>query len=314
MTNKTLIIAGASLALCCGAGIGRSEIVNAIVATIDGEPITLREFDQFAERAVRLRQLPPSDRNTMLDAMITEKLIQKEVSKQGIVIQQEDVDRYLENIKRRNRLTDEQLRQALEQQGMTWDAYLLQVRHDLQKVQLINREIRGKVNITPEDIDRYYQAHREEYGSAEGVSVSHILLRLPEDADPQTVERVTARADEIYQKLSGGADFSQMARQYSEDGAAEGGGKLGTFREGEMLDELAEAIRGLAPGQFSKPFRSRLGVHIVRFDGRVEAGAAPPASDVEAIKDKLYNQALEERYNRWLREDLRARHHVEILR
>jgi len=291
----------------------RAEVVNRIVATVDGEPITLHELDRFAERSVRLRQLPPGDRKMMLEAMITETLIQKEVSSQGIVIQQADIDRYIENIKQRNNLTDAQLRQALEQQGLNWDAYMVQVRHDLQKVQLINREIRGKVNITPEEIDRYYQAHREEYGTAEGVSVSHIVLRLPEDADQATVDRVMARAEEIYGQLRSGAEFADMARRYSEDAAAEGGGKLGTFREGEMLDEIEQNIRGLQPGEFSKPFRSRLGIHIARFDGRVEAGAAPPAADTQAIKEKLYNQALEERYNRWLREDLRARHHVEIL-
>jgi parvulin-like peptidyl-prolyl isomerase len=145
------------------------------------------------------------------------------------------------------------------------------------------------------------------------MTVSHIVLKVPPDASAEEVEAVRQRADQIYDELKGGADFPETARKYSEDASADSGGSLGTFKQGEMLDVLDKEVANLQPGQFSHPVRSDAGFHIVRLDER--QGASHPALDTLAdeIKEKLYNAALEERYNRWLREDLRKRHHVEIL-
>src|SRR5512135_1524135 len=102
-TRSTARAAGALALLAALALPVHGETVNRIVATIDGEPITAFALQQFSDRVVRLRQMPESDPAVMLDALITEKLIQKEVSSQGIVIQQEDITRYIDNIKQRNK-------------------------------------------------------------------------------------------------------------------------------------------------------------------------------------------------------------------
>ncbi len=105
-----------------------------------------------------------------------------------------------------------------------------------------------------------------------------------------------------------------MAQRASEDGAAKGGGSLGTFKKGEMRDDLEAAVAGLSPGEFSKPLRGSSGIHIVRLDERTTPGSATAVPDGRAdqIKEQLYAKALEDRYTRWLKEDLRQRHHVEI--
>lgn len=303
------------LALLLGAGFAapvRAVIVNRILATIDGEPVTLFDLKQFTERNVRARQLPGVDQAVLLDALITDRIIQKEVSAQGIVIRDEEIDRYLQNIKDRNQITDQQLRAALAQQGVTWEGYRTQVREDLQRVQLINREIRGKVNVTPEEVQRYYEAHLADYATAEGVTVSHILLRLPERATPDQVDATMARATGIHAELKSGADFAELAKRSSEDPAAQQGGKLGTFKEGEMLDAVERVVKTLQPGHFSEPFRSPVGIHIVRVDAKSGSSHQPLDSLADEIKERLYNAALEERYSRWLKEDLRQRHHVEL--
>ncbi|MFI5367203.1 MAG: SurA N-terminal domain-containing protein, partial [Candidatus Binatia bacterium] len=127
-----------------------AETINRIVATIDGEPITAYELKQFAERTIRGRQVNSSDQAMLLDALITEKLVSKEVSDKGVVVRDDDIDRYIDSIKERNKIDDEQLKQALAQQGLTLESYRLQIREDIQRQQLVSREIRGKVNVTPE--------------------------------------------------------------------------------------------------------------------------------------------------------------------
>jgi peptidyl-prolyl cis-trans isomerase SurA len=290
----------------------RAEIVNKILATVDGDPITLYELKKFVRHDVRGRQLLASNQAALLEAVIMEHLIDKEVSAQGLVIRDADVQHYIDGIKERNKLSDEQLRNALEQQGLSWDEYLTQVRRELQKVQLINHEIRGKVSVTPEEVERYYKANLEQYSTAEEIEVSHIVLLLPAGAEAEQVDETMARAADIHAQLENGAGFEELAKRYSEDASAAGGGSLGGFKKGEMLDEFEEQVTKLKPGQYSRPFRTRVGVHIVRLDRAVGATRQSLDDLAADIRERLYNEALEERYNRWLRDDLRRRHAVEI--
>jgi peptidyl-prolyl cis-trans isomerase SurA len=289
------------------------RLINRILSIIDDDPLTLYELEQFTSRDLGPTPLDSPELPTFLDALITKRLIDLEFTKQGMSVREEEIDRYITGIRQRNQLSEEQLQLALAQQGITMERYRNQIRDELRRAHLINREIRGKVNVTPQDVERYYQAHLNDYAKPEQFTISHIVLQLPQDASPEQVEEVLRRSEAIYEELSDGADFAETAKRYSEDAAAESGGSLGKFQRGQMLDELEEAVGGLEPGQFSRPIRSPAGIHIVRLD-ELDATSHESLEELAAgIKERLYNAALEERYNRWLREDLRARHHVEVL-
>jgi parvulin-like peptidyl-prolyl isomerase len=191
--------------------------------------------------------------------------------------------------------------------------YRAQVREEIEMAQLINREIRGKVNITPEEVERYYKAHLSEYSTPGRSQVAHILFRLDADAPADRVAAVSAKADQVYERLRNGADFAELAKQYSEDPSGQHGGTLGWFKKGEMLDELEKAAEPLDVGEISRPVRTRAGLHLLKLEAR-EAAAHEKLDDLaEQIKQQLYNAALEERFQKWLTEELRKRHHVEML-
>jgi len=322
-------------------------VVNRIVALVDGDPITLHELRTFTKDDPRLAQTTASP-SEILELLITQRVLEKEIEAQGIVVSDAEIDRYIGNVRQRNNITDEQLDAALAQQGLTRVRYRKQIKEELERAQLINREIRGKVSVSPEDIARYQKEHGDGGGGDtagtalgadapavaaatpatdddEQISISHIVLQIPPDASDEQVAAVQARADKIYDELKGGADFTEVAKRESEDGVAKVGGKLGTFRKTEIKDELANAVAGLDPGEFSKPVRSSGAIHIVKLDDRIsgsahheatkeaaEPSATPADTAHDEIKEKLYAAALEERYMRWLKEDLRQRHSVEI--
>jgi parvulin-like peptidyl-prolyl isomerase len=292
-------------------------VVNRIVALVDGDPITMHEVNSFTTDDPRLAEAARQDPAGVLELVVTQHILTKEVQAQGIVISDAEIDRYIDTIKQRNNLDDAQLDAALAQQGLTRERYRKQIKDELERAQLINREIRGKVSVSPEEIERYQkeQGGEEEPASDEQMAISHIMLQIPPDASPADVDAIQARAEKIYGELQDGADFAEVAKRESEDGAAKSGGKLGTFKKGEMRDELEEAVADLDPGEFSKPVRTETSIHIVRLDERIGAGTTAPLSDQqrEEIKEKLYAKALEERYARWLKEDLRQKHSVEML-
>jgi len=259
----------------------RAEIIDAILATVDGEPITLFQVKQFQQQDIRARQAHEATQSELLDAVINDKIIEREVAAKGIIVQDAEVSAYIESIKQRNNIDDEKLNEALAAQGFTPESYRKQIRQDLQKQQLIAREIRGKVSVTPEEIERYYRAHLSEYATPDRVEVSHILLRLPEDATPDQVAAVMAKAEQVRGEIKGEDDFVAAAKRYSEDPSGADGGKLGWFKKGELLEPMEHAVAKLRVGQISEPVRTRLGVHILMVNDRESGGKEERSADMQ---------------------------------
>ncbi len=293
-----------------------SETLNRIVATIDGDPITLIELERYAEAA---RKRPggdqvANDQRAILDELVLDKIITKQVEVLGLKASEQQIDGYIESIRSRNNLSEEQLLDALKQQGMTWDQYRVQVRADIERANLINREIRNKVNVSPEEIERYYQAHLDEYGGGGGKMHARLIsLTVPPDANEADRAAIKAKADEVHALAADGKDFAKLVKEYSQGPAIDEGGDIGEVEPAQMQPEFAKAVTGLKAGQVSPVITTREGFHIIKIDKQTGDSHQPLADVSESIKEKLYKEAMEQRYDRWLNQDLRARHHVEIL-
>ena len=103
---------------------GRAEVVDRIVATIDGEPITAHEVKRYGEEHGN----PAVSDAQLLDALITERLLEQEVKQQGIVVRKEDIEAYVQAVKQRNHLDDDTFERALAAQGMTLEGYRTRIK------------------------------------------------------------------------------------------------------------------------------------------------------------------------------------------
>ena len=303
---------GAACVLACSnPAPAAAGVINRIVATIDGAPVTLYELKQFARKSIRGRDLTTQERGALTDALGLQRIIEIESKRLGLDVPESEIDLYIEDVMQRNRLDEMQLRQALAAQGIEFDDYRDQIRAEVQRQRLVAREIRGKVNITPEEVERYYEANKQDYALPSRTRVAHIVFFLPEGAGPLAEAAAKEKADAAYAELRDGEDFAELAAQRSEDGGADGG-SLGWFKPGELVDSLDRAVSGLAVGKYSEPVRGPQGYHILKVLERDDAGYEPLEQHADEIKEKLYAAALEERYERWIGEELRKRHHVEI--
>jgi len=314
MITKSMLHASVvALALVVAtAAPGRAETLNRIVATIDGDPITQIELERYAEMA---RKRPGGDQvideKRILDELILDKIIQKQVELLGLKASDQQIDNYIESIRARNNLSEEQLMEALKQQNMTWDQYRVQVRADIERANLINREIRNKVNVSPEEVERYYKAHLDEYGASQKMNARIISFVVPKDASDADKAAIRSKAEEVQKLAADGGDFAKLAKEHSQGPAAEEGGDIGEIEPDEMQSEFAAAARKLEPGQVSPLIVTSDGFHILKIE-KTSGETHRPLSEVsDDIKEKLYKEAMESRYDRWLNQDLRARHHVE---
>ena len=192
-------------------------------------------------------------------------------------------------------------------------AYRARVKAEIEKSQLVNREIRQRVNVSPQEIERYYQTHLPDYATSARVRVRDIFFSVPAGADDVEVAHIRAKAEEVRQLARDGRDFAALARQFSEGPGADKGGDLGSFARGEMESALEDAAFRLKPGEVSEPIQTAAGFHLLRAEEDIAAGHKPLDEVRDAIRDTLYNEALESRFQQWLSRDLRERHHVEVM-
>jgi len=319
MSFRAKFITLGFLALVLLPPLAPAAVIEQLIAVINGEPYTLTNVSSFAKSRMakpfpsgNLQQINAADRE-VLEQFITDKLIEAEVREAGIRVTDDDVNRYIEQVKKNTRLSEEDFKASLAREGLNLASYKISVKTEMEKAEILERQVKRKVNITDEDVERYYKLNAKNYRANERARIRHILLSLPEKAPADQVQRVSAKAIELYQRVMTGEDFAAVAREYSEGAGRAEGGDIGWVNRGTLLAGLEEvAFERLTPGKVSEPFRTSLGLHIVKLEAR-EAGSVLPLSVVAPkIKEELTNKAMEERFAKWLKSDLRRKHRVDV--
>lgn len=114
-----------------------------------------------------------------------------------------------------------------------------------------------------------YEQTAQRIGEDGLILVSHILLRLPQDADEAVQAAAKVRADSIYAALKAGADFAELAKKVSQDpGSAAKGGQLPWIQKGQTIPDFERVAFSLQPGELSEPVLSAVGYHIIKMDER----------------------------------------------
>jgi peptidyl-prolyl cis-trans isomerase SurA len=149
----------------------------------------------------------------------------------------------------------------------------------LQRVR--EREVDSKVQVSESEIDNYLLAQKADKQKNIEVELSHILIRIPENATPESLAKLRARADSVMQQVKSGGDFSKLAATYSDSAEGLKGGSLGWREQDRYPQVFIDAIANLKEGQSTGLIKSSNGFHILKLTGRrtVEqnAGGIPQA-------------------------------------
>lgn len=154
-------------------------------------------------------------------------------------------------------------------------------------------DYRDQVVITPEQINTYYDQHPEEFTTPERVEASHILIRVDDTADDETVETARKEADAVYQRAVGGEDFAELAKATSQGPSREDGGYLGIFDKKSMIQPFADTAFSMEPGKISEPVRTRFGWHVIKVINRFDAEVKPLDQAAGEIETRLMEQEMQ---------------------
>lgn len=245
--------------------------LNGIAAVVDDDVITWSELNQRVETisqqlAQKNTPLPPRNilERQILDRLIIEQLQLKRADQIGIQIDDESLNRVIANIARENKLSLEQFRNTLIQDGMDFAFFREQIRNEIIMTRLRTSQVDNRVTVTPQEVDALLEAQKGQLQRNTEFHLYHILIAVPGSASPEQVQEARAKADEVMARLGQGADFQQMAVSYSSGQQALEGGDLGWRRAAQLPTLFADEVLAMQPGQISKLIRSSSGFHILQ--------------------------------------------------
>jgi peptidyl-prolyl cis-trans isomerase SurA len=288
-----------------------AEVCNRLVAVVNNDVITLYELNN---RMKEMTGVPPEElmlkseamyrdaRQKILELLIDEKIAQAKIKELRIQVSDRQVDNYVEKLKRDNQLTQEDLVAGLEKEGLSYEKYRERIKRDIERAQLIEYEVRSKIIIREETIQKYYEEQKGTFGVAEKVQLAGIFLMRKNLKSEEEMRELYRKAQEIVAKLKAGADFSQMAGTYSDGPGTKQGGDLGQFTVDHLEPGLKSVVEALPEGGISDPLVRPNGIQIIKVVKKQTGKIRSLEEMKEAIYGILYQEEVNRRYQNWIKE------------
>lgn len=298
-----------------------SETSNRVVAIINDEVITLYELNKRIEeitgqRSEDIRAVDENrfheTRRQILELMINEKIAQEKIIELGIQVTQNQIDAAIENIKKANRLTQEDLLENLKREGITYDKYRETVKNQLERIRLINHEVKSKILIRDEQIVQYYQEHQDLYKVEPEIRIAGIFLKPENPGDERESEELKKKVDDLLARLRNGEDFGKLAKEFSQGPGADEGGDLGVFKITEIDPALLKELKKLPDNGISDPIYRDNVIQIIKLIKWARGGVKPLEEVRDSIYETLFKEEVDERYASWI-EDLRENTFTKII-
>ena len=293
-------------------------VLPPIVARVNGEEITRADLERSLRGVeMQVNQRVPAEKRDgvvrgVLERLINYRLLLQEARSRGIEIPATEIDEQLRALAQQFR-TEDELRTALINRGVTVDMLRDDARRDLRVAKLVKQEAGRDVAVPVEDVRKFYDANQERFRQPEAARASHIFVRVPANADDKARNGYRQRALSIMRMAQRGDDFAALARSYSEDRTtAVKGGDLGWFNKDATPKEFDAVVFALKPGEVGGLASTSDGHHIVKVFERRPSRIQP----FEEIQTELAThllRELQERLTVSLINKLRDKAKIEIL-
>lgn len=304
----------------------RAEIIDRVVAIVNDTVITLSELTAEGEPLFkRIReQAPPAEREDYLQKasedtltqLINARLIQERAAEFGLKVEEDEVDKTISNIIRQNNRTREEFLKDLEKIGTSEQAHRETIRRQILESRVVNMEVRSKIVISDQQVQSYYNTEYVKQDAPDGFTILQIgLVWGPEARSAATKKDALELAAHILEQASQGADFKELAREYSDMPSAKHGGAIGSFAREELAPFMREAILSLKPGGVSEIIDSEDAIQIFKLLSIKEGdmvSQAPYDSVKEDIRKIIYKREMDENFTTWT-EQLREKAYIKRL-
>jgi peptidyl-prolyl cis-trans isomerase SurA len=301
--------------------LSADTVVEEIIARVNNQIITKtdyeREQQQLKEEAqqqdpVRADQLFGDQQKDVLRGLIDRELL-LEKGKDLDVNAESDLIKRLDEMRKQMKLdTMEDLEKAAQAQGVSFEDFKQNMKTEIITQQVIQREVGGHINVSKDEEQKFYDAHKAELSRPEQVKLSEILISTEQAGDDQQkLDVAKAKADDLLKQIKAGADFAEIAKKNSEGPSASQGGDLGLFERGKLAKQLEDLTFNMKKGDVSDVIRTKQGFVILKVTEHQSAGV-PAFNEIEPrVQEALYMQKLQPALRDYLKK-LREEAYIDI--
>jgi peptidyl-prolyl cis-trans isomerase C len=287
--------------------IAKGKGVEVKRGQLDEEVIRIKSQLAAAGQPIPAAQVKMVEQN-ILDQMIALQLLKGKATPEDKASAKTTAEKRFAAAKERLG-SDDVVKMRLKAEGLTEDQLVVKWTEQATAEAVVKREL--KVNITDEEVKKFYDENPARFEQPESVRASHILFSTRDSATQQEVseEKKAAKkklAEDVLKRARGGEDFAKLAKEYTDDpGSKETGGEY-TFPRGRMVPEFEATAFALSPGQISDLVTTQFGYHIIKLSEKIPAKKLEFAKVSSDLKEGLTQQAVQKQlpdYMKKLRQD-----------
>jgi peptidyl-prolyl cis-trans isomerase SurA len=317
-----LLVPGALAApAASAASAAEAEVIDGVAAVVNGEVITFSQVQEVSgprERTLReqytgveLVEKIKEARLAALNDLIDRQLILEEFKKKKFTIPEYVIEDQVQSIIREEFAGDRQaFLRTLNAQGFTINKF-----REIQRDKVIvgamrQNNIKGTFSTTPQQVQAYYEANKPQFATPEQLKLRMIVLNA-DPLDANSADSTRKMADEIRNKIKGGADFATMAKTYSMDGTAESGGDWGMIDRKTLNQQLTDVAFGLSPGEVSQVVQIGDSFYILYCEDKKTPSFIPLPEVRDGIQKKLVEVQRQKATQKWI-DSLREKAYIKI--
>ena len=264
------------------------EMLDGIAAIVN-EGVVLKSQLQKEIKTITLRasqedmQLPSEDiiQEQVLESLIVEEIQLQRAERIGLQLSDQILNSTIANISQQNNIPFEKLPEALAAEGINYAEYRRDIRKGLILEQLRDIEVIRKITVSPREIDVCLEDFEDGVVSNSEYDLSHILISAPESATIEDFTTIEREAEDIHEQLIAGANFGEIAIEFSDSQTGLDGGSLGWRKGSELPTIFSDIVKSLKVGEISRPYRTKSGFHIVKIN---DLRSTFSRSEVEQMK------------------------------
>ena len=281
-------------------------VLDMVLASVDGEPVTLSDLRRYI---VSQGGVPPQDVQSgdfevrkQLRELVIENLLRKEAQAAGIVVEKDEIEAYIREIKKQNGVDEDGFQAILASKGLTRDEYVTQVTSDITRARILSNKVRSKINILDEDIKRYLDDHPEMVPEKGSVHLKQISLRDDNPAYASDEDR-RAKILQMREQLVAGGSWSEVGDKDFQD--------LGYVKISELREDLQGAVAKLNINEISPIIKTASGYQLLLMDARND-GEDIDSAVKSRVQDVLFQSRYKEEVDKFLNDELPKKYHVEL--
>ena len=269
--------------------------IDGVVAVVNTGVVTRKEIDDRVASLQKQgstggKKLPDGEelRKQVLENLILEKIQIQEADQTGLAVSNKDLNKIIEDIAVRNKLSLADFRQAIIKTGISFERYSELLREDVLKSRLREREVDSQIKISDAEIDNFIVEQMQRRGTDTGaarasgpeeIAVAQIFIPVEEGAGPSAQADARKKAESILKEARGDADFMQLGAQANKENSKIKFQDLGYRTQDRLPQIFTETVRNLGPGQVaSSVVRSPAGFHVLKVMDRRSSGSGARAA------------------------------------